>query len=135
MLDAPSPRADSPPAERGLPLVWRAGLSGLPAGGPRFSQPLWAARGIGARPWSPVHARAMPRVDGGFDLGCMARHRLEGDRWEAEPAAADPLRFRVRVMEGETEMRAFEGFGTEAATRHRRPLPTFRTALPGRTSW
>lgn len=114
MLDVSPPRADSPPAERGLPLVWRAGLSGLPAGGPRFSERLWAARGVGARPWSPAHARAIPRVDGGFNLSWIARHRLDGDRWAEEPTPADPLRFRVRVLGAEEEVRVFEVSGTQA---------------------
>lgn len=112
MLDVQPSRVDSPPAERGLPLVWRAGPSGLPAGGARFSERLWTARGVGARPWSPAHARAAPRVDGGFDLSWIARHRMDGDRWAAEPAPSDPVRFRVRVMDGETEVRAFEVLGT-----------------------
>lgn len=114
MLDGQLPRVDSPPAERGLPLVWRAGLSGLPAGGPRFTEKLWAARGVGVRPWSPAHARAVRRVDGGFDLSWIARHRLDGDRWAEEPAPSDPLRFRVRVLGAEGELRIFEVSGTQA---------------------
>ncbi|WP_374513165.1 glycoside hydrolase/phage tail family protein [Brevundimonas sp.] len=114
MLDAQPQRVDSPLAERDLPLVWRAGPLGLPAGGPRFGQAVWAARGAGARPWSPAHVRAAARMDGGFDLSWIARHRLDGDRWSGEPPLADPLRFRVRVLGVGGEMRLFEVAGTQA---------------------
>ena len=114
VLDERLPRADSPAAERGLPLVWRAGLSGLPAGGPRFSEQMWAARGVAARPWSPAHLRARARADGGFDLSWIARHRLDGDRWAEEPVPSDPLRFRVRVLGVGGELRVFEVPGTQA---------------------
>ena len=34
-----------------------------------------------------------------------ARSRIDGDRWDGEAAGADPLRFRVRVMQAETVRR------------------------------
>ena len=114
MLDGAITRAEAARNERGLPLVWRAGPRDAPAGGSAATETVWTYRGLAERPWSPAHARALARPDGGFDLGWLPRHRLEGDGWDGEAAAADPLRFRVRVLDGETEVRALEVEGTTA---------------------
>ena len=113
-LDQTPSRADSPRAERGLPLIWRAGPAGGPAGGAGVGEVAFTARGVHERPWSAAHLRAMARADGGFDLGWIARSRIDGDRWDGETMAADPLRFRVRVMDGADEVRAFEVEAVEA---------------------
>lgn len=114
MLDGAVTRAEAARNERGLPLVWRVGPRNAPAGGSAAIETVWTYRGLAERPWSPAHARALARQDGGFELGWLPRHRLEGDGWDGEPAAADPLRFRVRVLDGETEVRALEVEGTTA---------------------
>jgi hypothetical protein len=114
MLDGAITRAEAARNERGLPLVWRDGPRDAPAGGSAAIDTVWIYRGLAERPWSPAHARALTWPDGGFDLGWLPRHRLGGDGWDGEPAAADPLRFRVRVLDGETEVRALEVEGTTA---------------------
>jgi hypothetical protein len=108
LLDAEPARADSPPAERGLPLIWRAGPTGQPAGGPFVSEVAHTASGVHDRPWSPAHLRAEGWADGGFNLTWMARLRIDGDRWDGEPAFANPLRFRIRILAGPTALRIFE---------------------------
>ena len=91
-------RMPSPPAERGLPLIWRAAPVGTPAGGPAVSETVFTATGLHGRPWSPAHLRPLPRDDGGLDLTWAPRSRLDGDRWDGEPAASDPSRFRLRLL-------------------------------------
>lgn len=108
LLDESPSRADSPRAERGLPLIWRAGPTGGAAGGPLVSEVTHTVTGVHDRPWSPAHLRAEGRTDGGFDLGWIPRSRLDGDRWDGEPASADPMRFRVRILAGTTMLRTFE---------------------------
>jgi hypothetical protein len=108
LLDAEPCRADSPAAERGLPLIWRAGPMGGPAGGPLVSEVGHVASRVHDRPWSPAHLRAERRTDGGFNLKWVARLRIDGDRWDGEPALANPLRFRIRVLAGPTTLRIFE---------------------------
>ena len=71
-LDQAPARAESPRAERGLPLIWRAGPAGGPAGGGGVSEVGFTATGLHERPWSPAHLRATARTDGGFDLGLIA---------------------------------------------------------------
>ncbi len=113
-LDQTPARADSPRGERGLPLIWRAGPAGGPAGGGGVSEVAFTATGQHERPWSPAHLRATARTDGGFDLGWIARARIDGDRWDGEAAGFGSSRFRVRVLDGATERRAFEVDGTTA---------------------
>lgn len=113
-LDQAPARVESPRAERGLPLVWRAGPAGEPAGGAGVSEIAFTAQGVRERPWSPAHLRAGARADGGFDLGWIARSRIDGDRWDGEAVASGSMRFRVRVLEGDEAVRVFEVDGTLA---------------------
>lgn len=114
LLDAAAARAESPPAERGLPLIWRAGPAGGPPGGPAVSEVAYATTGLHDRPWSPVHLRVKARGDGGFDLGWIARSRIDGDRWDGPPTPTGPMRFRIRVLAGPSELRTFEAEGPAA---------------------
>ena len=108
VLGRASERMESPAAERGLPLIWRAGPLGAPAGGQGVSEILFTCAGRYDRPWSPAHLRRAARGDGGFDLSWVPRARLDGDRWDGEPAAADASRYRVRVLDAGVEVRVFE---------------------------
>ena len=101
-------RMDSSAAERGLTLLWRAGPSGGPAGGAGVSETAFAPVGLHDRPWSPAHLRCTPRSDGGFDLSWLPRVRLDGDRWDGETMAPDPMRFRVRILHAGAAVREFE---------------------------
>ncbi|MEY4556407.1 MAG: hypothetical protein RL093_1526, partial [Pseudomonadota bacterium] len=114
LLDQAPARVESPRAERDLPLIWRAGPAGGPAGGIGVSEVGFAATGLHERPWSPAHLKAMARSDGGFDLGWVARARIDGDRWDGEAEGSGSSRFRVRVLDGAGERRAFEVEATAA---------------------
>ena len=107
-LESESRRVESSSAERGLPLIWRAVPAGWPAGGPGASETSLTPTGRHDRPWSPAHLRGAARNDGGFDLSWVARSRIDGDRWDGESAASDSPRYRLRVFDGGTEVRAFE---------------------------
>ncbi|MFN3668401.1 MAG: glycoside hydrolase/phage tail family protein [Brevundimonas sp.] len=113
-LDQTPSRAESARAERGLPLIWRAGPAGGAAGGPDVSESVFTATGVHDRPWAPAHLRVTPRADGGFDLDWIERSRLDGDRWDGEAAAGPAPQFRLRVLGGGVEVRVFEVEGTSA---------------------
>jgi hypothetical protein len=68
----------------------------------------WTPTGAGDRPWSPVHLKARTASDGGLDLTWIARTRLDGDRWDGDVVASDPMRFRLRVLSGDDLIRTFE---------------------------
>lgn len=107
-LTAGLERVESPPAERGLDLIWRAGPAGAPAGGVGVSETAFSPTALHQRPWSPAHLRRRMRSDGGVDLSWLARLRIDGDRWDGEAANPDPVRFRVRVFDAEAVVRQFE---------------------------
>ena len=115
LLDSLPARVESSSAERGLPLVWRAGPAGGPAGGNGVSEVGFMSTGVHGRPWSPAHLKALARTDGGFDLAWIARARIDGDRWDGEATLPAASRFRVRVLDGPDHRRMFE-VGTAAAT-------------------
>jgi len=101
-------RAASSPAERGLPLIWRAAPAGSPPGGPGTSEVVFASAGLHYRPWSPSHLRCVGRSDGGFDLSWLPRSRLGGDRWDGQPFPADRPRYRVTLVNAGVVKRSFE---------------------------
>lgn len=99
VLDDALARVASPRGERGLPLIWRAGPLGGPAGGAGVSEVTQTLTGLHERPWRPVHLRLAAESEG-RRVVWRGRSRIDGDRWDGEAAGADPLRFRVRVLEG-----------------------------------
>ena len=107
-------RVASPPAERGLPLVWRAGPVGAAPGGFGFTEVAFTATSLSDRPWSPAHLRSVARSDGGFDLTWLPRSRLDGDRWDGEIRLADPRRYRIDILKAGVATRSFEAEGETA---------------------
>lgn len=99
VLDETLARVASPGGERGLPLIWRAGPQGGPAGGAGVSEIAGTLTGAHERPWRPVHL-TVAADGGGRQVRWRGRSRIDGDRWDGEAAGADPPRFRVRVLAG-----------------------------------
>ncbi|HEV7229097.1 baseplate multidomain protein megatron [Brevundimonas sp.] len=97
-------RVDLAPGERGLERTWRAAPRGGPAGGASSTEVTAVVQGVHGRPWEPARLVARETADGGRSLGWIARSRLDGDRWEGPETSADPLRFRVRWLDGEVEV-------------------------------
>ncbi|WP_165189967.1 baseplate multidomain protein megatron [Caulobacter soli] len=108
VLDEALVRADLAPAERGLPLVWRAAPAGGPASGPSMSEAMETWRGLSARPWSPAHLRV--KTQGGDKLVTWIRRaRVAGDGWDAEvPLGEEREVYRVEILDGETVVRTVE---------------------------
>lgn len=97
---------ESPAAERGLPLIWRAGPEGAPAGGATTAELTATLTGLHARPWSPAHLRVNETAEG-LLLTWLPRVTQGGDVWDVEPTAGSG-RFRVRVIGDDAELRRWE---------------------------
>jgi len=97
-------------SEIGLPLIWRAGPVGGAAGGQGVSERSVTLRGVFHRPWSPAHLR-IDQGASGYDIRWISRTRLNGDLWDRD-LAADPMRFRIRVLDGGDVVRIWEVEGT-----------------------
>lgn len=106
-LDRDLPRAESGPNERGLPLIWRAGPAGAPPGGAGFAGRMETVHGLHDRPWSPCHIRRDAGEDG-LSFSWIGRTRTGGDSWERDAVQVDGQRWRLRVLDGEIEVRVFE---------------------------
>jgi hypothetical protein len=107
VIEAGLARLDVQDGELGLPLIWRAGPLGAPPGGVGVTEVEAVWTGRYARPWRPASLAVRPRPDG-LAISWNARNRLNGDRWDGEVEASDPMRFRVRVMDGAAVVRAWE---------------------------
>ncbi|MDG2527543.1 baseplate multidomain protein megatron [Caulobacter endophyticus] len=121
LIDEGLVRAQASPAERGLPLIWRAAPAGGPPAGPAMRQVEATWRGAALRPWSPAHLRART-VGGDMRLSWIRRARVGGDGWEAEvPLSEASEAWRVQILDGEAVVRTVEtatpGFVWTAAMR------------------
>lgn len=112
-LDRDLARAEIGRGERGLPLVCRAGPAGAAPGGAGFSETLFVARGVHDRPWSPSGLMVETSAEG-LTIRWTPRVRLWGDGWDGEPAAVDPMRFRLRILHGNVAVRTMEVEGVSA---------------------
>jgi len=113
-LDDRLAQAEIGRGERGLPLVCRAGPAGAAPGGTGFSETLFVPGGVHDRPWSPVGLAVF--ADGeGLTIRWTPRVRMFGDGWDGEPAAMDPMRFRLRVLDGAALVRTMEVEGLSAS--------------------
>lgn len=75
-------RVNVSPAERTLPLIWRAVPHGAAPGGAQASERDQAWMGIAYRPFAPVHLAAQRQANGDIALSWIRRTRVGGDSWE-----------------------------------------------------
>ena len=113
LVDEALPRVEMKEAERNLPRLWRVGPAGLPPGGAGFAELDHVWTGRSAQPWRPAHLRLATETPD-WTLAWVARSWQGADVWEGEPVAMEPMRFRLRVMEAETERRQWEVEGAGA---------------------
>ena len=105
LLDPRAGRFETATGERGLARIARVGPSGRAPGGLGFVDAAFTPMRLHARPWSPV--LRVVEEGGGRRLVWTPRVRI-GDVWDQEPAEVDPRRFRVRILDGGVQRRAFE---------------------------
>jgi hypothetical protein len=86
----------------GASRVLRFGPARRPPDDPSFRQVARVFRGIGLRPYAPVHLRARRRDAEGIDFTWIRRTRIDGDRWDMldAPLGETAERYRLRVISG-----------------------------------
>lgn len=101
LVDPAVRQVDLPLALRAQPRRWRVGPADLPPDDPALAERVEAFRGVGLRPYAPVHLRARRAAPGAaLNLRWTRRTRLGGDDWEAweVPLAEEAERYLVRVI-------------------------------------
>ena len=101
-LDRTAQQIALPESALGLERFYRVGPGDRPFSDPSYQQINLTFDGIGLRPYSPVHLRAVPLFDGGLDFSWIRRTRRDGDRWDRPevPLSEERETYLVRVRQG-----------------------------------
>ena len=133
LLDENLIRAKAAPGEYGLPMLWSAGPRGGPAGGAGVTRLEHSLTGVHSRPFRPAHLK-IASEPGVRRIRWIPRTRTGGDVWEGEPAASDPMKFRIRVRDGAEIVRIFEVEGGEVVYAEAELAADFPDG-PGEEAW
>ena len=87
-------------SERDLARHYRIGPAGLPYDDLSFTHRIEAFAGIGLRPLSVCHLRAVRNANGDMDFSWIRRTRADGDSWSAYEVPLGEMRelYLVRIM-------------------------------------
>lgn len=98
---------DLPDALRRRAQHYRIGPAGRAVDDPSYQHAVLAFEGIGLRPYSPAHLRAMIAADGSTDIYWMRRTRVDGDRWDTPevPLGEEAESYLLRIVRGSTVLR------------------------------
>ncbi|MBC6407077.1 MAG: glycoside hydrolase/phage tail family protein [Rhodobacteraceae bacterium] len=89
---------------------YRVGPAARPYTDHSYRHRVHAFRGIGLRPYAPVHLRMEKETAGGRVFRWIRRTRIDGDNWELPdvPIGEEVERYTVQVMHGDTLLRVRE---------------------------
>ncbi|MGH1418220.1 MAG: baseplate multidomain protein megatron [Hyphomicrobiaceae bacterium] len=106
LLDGAVAEIDVTSNDLRLPLNWRYGPAGRDIGDASYVDIVHAYQGVGLRPFSPVHPRAI-RTNDDIALSWIRRTRVGGDSWETVevPLGEDEERYEVDVLDGDVPVR------------------------------
>jgi hypothetical protein len=109
LLDSAVVQLKMAASARGLDRHYRVGPAVRSYDDASYVHQVWAASGVGLRPYRPAHVAAVRRADGGIELSWVRRTRIDGDNWEGTevPLGEDRERYHVRVRAGGTILREF----------------------------
>lgn len=101
MLNGALARVHLSADELRLPYTWRYGPANLDLGDASYGQREHTFRGIGLRPYAPVHVRSRRNGGGDIELTWVRRTRTGGDSWELQvvPLAEAFERYEIDVLD------------------------------------
>jgi hypothetical protein len=102
LLDRAVGQIDLPLVARGLDRHYRVGAAERGYDDASVVHSVRAFEGVGLRPYSPAHLRAVMLGDGGLGLSWIRRTRIDGDGWQYGdvPLGEDREAYLVRVLVG-----------------------------------
>lgn len=102
LLDGSMKQISLKSADRGLARHYRIGPANVGYDDPSYEYFYEAFSGVGLRPFAPVHVRARPDGNGGFDLTWVRRTRIDGDGWQSGdvPLGEENETYVVQVLSG-----------------------------------
>lgn len=94
-------------SERGLSRHYRVGPAARSYDDPAYVHHQAAFQGIGLRPYSPCHLKAVGDIGSDIGISWVRRTRIDGDSWQSAevPLGEFAESYLVRVMDGETVLR------------------------------
>ncbi|MCC5988444.1 MAG: phage tail protein [Pararhodobacter sp.] len=110
-IDAALAQIDLAPALRQIARRYRIGPAAQPFDDITYVERMEAFRGIGLRPYAPVHLRhEWPGPGAALTLRWVRRTRIGGDAWEGAevPLGEESERYLVRVIQGAEVLREEE---------------------------
>ena len=101
VLDKSLRQIDLAQSARGLARHYRIGAATRGTDDPNVIHKVEAFRGIGLRPYAPVHLKGSLQADGDRQITWVRRTRIDGDSWETleVPLGEQQERYIVRVVE------------------------------------
>lgn len=100
LLDAAVGQVDLPPSARGLARHWRVGPARRAVDDASYTEQVLAFQGVGLRPLSPVHLRAL-RGAAGQSVTWIRRSRIDADNWDGldVPLGEASEQYLLRVID------------------------------------
>ncbi len=108
LVDAALERLPLEMTERGLERTYRVGPARFGVAHPSYEQSVFAAEGLGLRPFAPAHLRARrDKTSGDLAIRWIRQTRIGGDSWQGEdvPLGEELERYRLRIRAGGTLVR------------------------------
>ncbi len=113
LLNSAVSQVDLAAVERGLDRHYRIGAAHLPLDDDSYVHEVFAGQGVGLRPFSPVHLRAV--AGGDITVNWVRRTRVEGDVWQSYevPLGEEREAYLVRVSSVGSVLREVEVLAPE----------------------
>ncbi|MEX1233593.1 MAG: glycoside hydrolase/phage tail family protein [Roseovarius sp.] len=107
MMDGTPSQISLPDALRRRAQNYRIGPAGRAVDDPSYQRAILAFDGIGLRPYSPVHLRAVADGQGATEVSWIRRTRIDGDRWDVPevPLGEESESYLLRIVAGDTVVR------------------------------